>query len=184
MSAFWNQRASDPFIASQEVVVMLFAPLEANDAPDPRGLLQRERHRGRGALPQLAFTSEELLRLEDVVGAEPELGQGNLQLDLLGGVRIHVHRHQDLVEPVFGSLAVEKDAVVGGRIEAKVPVFAPRGILSPDSIHQRDEGAKVSRRVWAPIPELVLVRIEILLAARSERLVLAQLVAGEDSVRG
>ena len=71
-------------------------------------------------------------------------------------------------------LAVADDLGVIGRVEDQAPVRLQSRVLVPDAVDPGDEVAQVVRAAQRPLRDLVLLRIEVLLLARRDRLADAQ----------
>src|SRR3990170_1480162 len=86
---------------------------EPADAEDRRRLLagiQPDRlHR---ALPQVAASGDQLVRLEPLLRGDPQLQQGYVHLGLAGLKGIQVDCHQYRVAAVVTALPVEQDIVI------------------------------------------------------------------------
>src|SRR5689334_23857561 len=86
---------------------------------------------------------------------------------------VEVHADEDQVVALL--LRVAKELIVVADVEAKAPVALQRGISMADRIQAGDELAQASRPVAIPALDLVLLGVEVLLAARLARFRLHQL---------
>ena len=129
------------------------------------------------AVPGVRRAGQQILDLVHLVVADAELAGRQEDAAVVGLERVQVQRHQDDVRVVRRGLAVEQDVLVLGAVEAQVLVQVEGRVLAPDPVHQRDDVDDVARPI--PVPDLVLVHlgVEVVLAARVARRVLAQLVA-------
>src|SRR4051812_45453234 len=79
--------------------------------------------------------------------------------------------------------SIEEDRGVFAVMERHVVRALERGVLTANGVDARDVGVDVSSRVPVSGTELVLLRVEILFAARAHRRVLQQLVAAVYAVQ-
>ena len=112
----------------------------------------------------------------------------------LGGGRVAVHRHVDGVAPAVGlagervdlavrhRLAIEEGPLAAHVLEAQVVIPLQGGALVSQPVELADEQLDVALRVPVASADLVLLRVEVLLALAETRR-LAQLPAGVDAVR-
>ena len=96
-------------------------------------------------------------------------------------MRIEVDDDQHGVGAVGRRLAVGDDLGVVGRVEAQRPIGLQRRMLAADLVDARDQLLDVPGPIPVPVPELVLLRVGVLLGA-GHRLRLAQLEAAVDAV--
>ena len=120
-----------------------------------------------------------------VVPVKAEVRHVQRDRRLLGAVGIEVRDHQDGV--LTGAFAVRDDGVVVGVMEAQVPQLPERGMAAPDGVEALDEGRDAPSLAFGGLPvtgaQLVLLRVQVLLAALAQVEVLVELEAGVDAPR-
>src|SRR5215472_13487413 len=91
-------------------------------------------------------------------------------------MRIEIYDRQHNVRAVGRGLAVADELIVVDAVKVKAPIEVQRPVPSPNRIHPRDEVPKGIGTVEVAVANFVLLGVEVLLAARLARHVLAQLV--------
>ncbi len=69
---------------------------------------------------------------------------------------------------------VTNQLFVVNRVEAQAAVAVKRGILPADAVDACDDVLETAGGVYVPGPDLVLFRVQVILAAELARLVIAQ----------
>src|SRR4051794_21118579 len=90
-------------------------------------------------------------------------------------MRVKIYYNHYDVRAIPGSFAVADQLFVIGGMKIQRRVALKRDILMTDAIDQRNQLAQAVGPVQIPMPNLVLLRIEILLATCAERTALQQL---------
>ena len=88
---------------------------------------------------------------------------------------IEVHQCQHDVISIFGPLAIGDDVLVVDGMESQPLVGLERGVLAPNCVDLRNQTAEIVRSADVPALQLVLLGVEVLLAPRLGRRMLAQL---------
>ena len=111
------------------------------------------------------------------VGVQRQLVERQLDPAGLGVMRIEVDDHRaPCCRRPAASCCSTSSCVVVDRMEAQASSRdCSAGLLAPDRVDARDEVAQAVRPLEVPVADLVLLRVEIFLAARLARLVLQQL---------
>ena len=137
--------------------------------------------------PVVGLAGELVAHRHGLVPVEAELRHVQRDRGLLGVVRVEVDDHQNRVR-CPSRLRVGDHRVVVGVVEVEVAQLLQGGVPPPDPVErgdQRGDGAALALgRLPVAGPQLVLLRVQVLLAARAHRGVLAQLVAGVDAPGG
>src|SRR5215204_5678115 len=164
-------------------------PLDVAHAPDgangveTRRLVVRVEEDVLVRMPEVRFAAEEIFDLERFLWFKSPLRQRQMEPRLMSVEWIKIDDDQHPVRAIRSGLAVGGDVLVVAGVEAQIVVEVQRGMFAADGVDAGDVGDGVPWPV--PIPDfvLVLLGVEVLLAAR-DRGVLAQLVAGVDAVDG
>src|SRR5215472_18914460 len=165
--------------ASGEVVELLLARLPAADAEDVRRADVRiELDIVVPAAPDVTRVAQEIVNLEGLSFGNAEDVQVEIGPTRLSPSRIEIDHHQHRAALLAGRFAVAEELCVVDAVKAQVPVEVKRGIVAPSRVHAGDEIAQASGLVETAVLDLVLLGIEVLLAAGLARTVLAQLVGG------
>src|ERR1044072_5421044 len=157
-------------------VLATLAPPRAPQTQDVRrGPLRLHGDEDARPSPVIAGPGQEVVHLEALVGAEPQGLEIESQPGRLRVARIEAHRDQHHVAEVLRRLAVAEDLVVLGGMEGERRVRLQGGVLPPDAVDEGDELGEAVGPVDVPGAELVLLRVEVLLASLLERPVLIAL---------
>ena len=133
----------------------------------------------------MAGVGKQVVDLEALVRVDPQCVEVELQPPLLRQARIEVHHREDDVRAVLGALAVGDELVVVDAVEAQAAVALQRGVLLPDAVHAADEVRQALRPLELPVADLILLRVEVLLAALFQWLALLEFEGGPvDPVAG
>src|SRR6185295_5941897 len=121
------------------------------------------------AVPGVAPAAEQVL---DLVGAA--LARREIHPARLREARVEVDRDQDQVFTLL--LGVREQLVVVGRMELQAPVRLQRDVLHSDRIQFPYQRNQAVRPLAIPLLDLVLLGVQVLLAARLARRLLHELV--------
>src|SRR3972149_2413339 len=111
-------------------------------------------------------------------GRRPPPAGGRAQPPRLRVARVEVDDDEQDVRAVRARLAVGDELVVINLVEAQRVVALQGGVLAPDAVHLGDEAAEAGLVRQVPVLDLVLLGVQVLLAARLQGLVEAPLVGG------
>src|SRR5438067_6665672 len=109
------------------------------------------------AAPGVMAGGDEIVQLVACAGRAVEIDVARLRV-----VRIQVDRDQDQVAFLF--LGVAQQLLVVGRMKAQAPVALQSGVLLPHLVQLGDQPPQAVRPLAVPRLDLVLLRIQILLA--------------------
>ncbi len=126
-------------------------------------------------LPGIASVAQQVVHLVRLVRPQPPLFDRQPEDAALRVVRVQVDDADDNVARIVGLLAVGDQLVVVDTVETQAPVRLQRLVLPPGLVHQRDQVAQAVRPVDLPVALLVLLGVQVLLAARLSWLVFHQL---------
>src|SRR6185503_19907242 len=121
------------------------------------------------AAPGVAAAAEQVLHFVSAPLAGREVDPAGARQ-----ARVEVHDDETQVPTLF--LRIRQELLAVGRMKLQAPVGLQRDVLLPYFIQFPDQGSEAVRPVALPALDLVLLRIQVLLAARLARLVLHQLV--------
>src|SRR6185436_18980899 len=121
------------------------------------------------AVPGVAPAAEQVLDFIRAAFARSEVDPAGLR-----EARIEVHGDENQVLTFL--LRVRQQLVVVGRMELQAPVGLQRDVLDPYCIQFPDQRSEAVRPLAVPALDLVLLGVEVFLAAGLARLVLHQLV--------
>src|SRR2546429_4735446 len=121
-----------------------------------------ELHEVAPPFPAVVAGGDGIVQLVSVAGRAVEIYPPRLRIS-----RVEIQRHQDEVVPRL--LGVADELVIVGRMEAQAPVALQRGILLPHGVQAADERPQAVRPIALPALDLVLLRVEVLLASRLAR---------------
>src|SRR5215472_12147931 len=128
--------------------------------------------------PREAAVVEEVLHaVRWVAGASAD---GDLDPARLLPARVQVDDHHDRVAALLIGLRIREEALVVRLQEAQRALLLERPVLPADLVDLRDERAQAARLPEVPVPYLVLLRVQVLLAAGGQRRDLDQLEAGAE----
>src|SRR3954468_2926930 len=130
--------------------------------------LRVELHEVASAAPGVAAAAQQIP--DRVAAARRAVEVDPARLRVVG---IQIDRHQDDARSLL--LGIAQQLVVVRRMEAQAPVRLQRGVLPPDPVQARDQRPQAVGALAIPALDLVLFRVQILLAARLARQALHQL---------
>src|SRR4029450_373231 len=128
--------------------------------------------------PLVLDVVEQIADGEDLVGADTR----HLDVTVLHVMRIEVDNRQEPVGSVRSRLAVSDDLAVVGLVKPQRVKELQRAVLMSDRVDAAHQLANVTGPVPVPFAELILLRVGIFFAARSERARLAQFEPAVDAV--
>ena len=121
------------------------------------------------ALPCEGRTGYEIDRVDAGAVPQTELPERHLEVGSLRVAGIEVDGDQDEVAPVVGELAVVENVVVPRIVEAQIRELAQGSVLAAHPVQEADVVLDMPGPVHVPLAELVLLGVQILLAARHGR---------------
>ena len=119
------------------------------------------------AVQREALAGHQVLDRERGVVGQLPFPQRDLEAGLLRLVRIEADDREHHVLVARQRLAVDEHLVVARVVEAHAEMAVQRGIGLADAVEPRDLAHDVAGRVEVPDADLVLLRVEIFLAARA-----------------
>src|ERR1700735_3008428 len=90
-------------------------------------------------------------------------------------MRIEIHDRYDSGRRFIGRLALSDDLIVVYRKKSQGPVCLERNLLAANLIYAADQRRQAVGALDVPHANLILFRIQVFLAARPQRLILAEL---------
>src|SRR5678815_3799910 len=90
-------------------------------------------------------------------------------------MRVEIHDHDDDIAEIFSSFRVANHLLIIDLMKTEAPIALERRIVLANSVHMRDEVFQTVGAFPVPMLDLVLLRIEILLAARLSWTIFQQL---------
>ena len=123
--------------------------------------------------PGVANSRQQIFHFEHLVLAKIEVFQGNMDHALMHLLRIEIDNHDQVI--ARNMLVESDDLFVFRREKAQIPQRGQSGIFSADSIESGDVVFDIAELIPFALANLVLLGIEVLLAASGERTIFAQL---------
>ncbi|MCO5595375.1 hypothetical protein L7F22_049417 [Adiantum nelumboides] len=138
--------------------------------------------------PAVGLARHLVVHLDDVGVPQPQCRHVQLQGALLRGRRVQRADHEHLVTGGRVQLRVRDDVRVVHLVEVELAQLLQRGVRAPDLVElgevRLERAALVERGVEVARAQLVLLRVQVLLAARLDRGALVELEAGVDAPGG
>src|SRR5690606_41298782 len=134
------------------------------ESPDPEWQMPGfDPHPLRLPVPGPAMAIHQVFALGVGIVGQAQLPQRQLEMRFLGVVRVETYGHQNEVRQIRRALAEVKNIVVPGQVRLEAEVGLQRRVLSADTIELGDLRDDVAGCVIVAYPDLVLLRIQILL---------------------